>query len=125
MEAGNPSGLAPWGRLRIESVETSSAGDGSHTLLKASVRDRGARHSLSGIGNGPIDAFLSAIAELGIDAGVLDYVEHAMSEGEDATAAAYVECRVGDQSLWGVGLDPSITNASLKAIVSAVNRAER
>ena len=56
---------------------------------------------------------------------MLDYAEHALSAGGDATAAAYVECAIGDQILWGVGIDPSITTASLKAIISAVNRHER
>ncbi len=56
---------------------------------------------------------------------VLDYQEHALSAGGDARAAAYVECAVGDRVLWGVGLDSSIVTASLKAVVSAVNRAER
>ena len=46
-----------------------------------------------------------------------------MSAGGDATAAAYVECAVGDEVLWGVGLDPNIVTASLKAVISAVNRA--
>jgi 2-isopropylmalate synthase len=56
---------------------------------------------------------------------VLDYHEHAMSGGGDATAAAYVECQIGEEILWGVGIDPSITTATLKAIISAVNRAGR
>jgi 2-isopropylmalate synthase len=61
----------------------------------------------------------------GIDVRVLDYHEHAMSAGGDANAAAYLECTTGDRVLWGVGIDPSITTASLKAIVSAVNRSLR
>ena len=56
---------------------------------------------------------------------VLDYSEHAMSAGGDAQAAAYVECAVGGRVLWGVGIDSSIVTASLKAVVSAVNRAQR
>jgi 2-isopropylmalate synthase len=56
---------------------------------------------------------------------VLDYAEHALSSGGDAVAAAYVECAIGERVLWGVGIDPSIVTASLKAIVSAVNRSER
>ena len=68
---------------------------------------------------------MDAVAQVGVDVRVLDYAEHALSEGGDALAAAYVECQVGDDVLWGVGIDPSITTASLKAIVSAVNRAER
>jgi 2-isopropylmalate synthase len=58
-----------------------------------------------------------------VDVRVLDYAEHAMSAGGDATAAAYVECAVGERVLWGVGVDPNIVRASLKAVVSAVNRA--
>ena len=53
---------------------------------------------------------------------MLDYSEHALSSGGDAIAAAYVECAVGDQVKWGVGLDPNIVTASLKAVLSAVNR---
>lgn len=56
---------------------------------------------------------------------VLDYTEHAMSAGTDAKAASYVECQIGEKTLWGVGIDASATTASLKAIVSAVNRASR
>ena len=76
-------------------------------------------------GNGPIDAFTAALATLDVDVRVLDYHEHALSAGGDARAAAYVECAVGDRVLWGVGLHESIVKASLRAILSAVNRAER
>ena len=86
--------------------------------------------TLEGTGNGPIAAFVNAINELprpdadgSFDVRVLDYAEHALSSGGDAIAAAYVECAVGDQILWGVGLDPNIVTASLKAVISAVNRA--
>ena len=54
--------------------------------------------------------------------GVLDYAEHALSAGGDAIAAAYVEMVVGDDILWGVGLDANIVTASLKAVISAINR---
>ena len=56
---------------------------------------------------------------------ILDYAEHALSEGRDARAASYVECEVNGQVLWGVGIDPSITTSSFKAVISAVNRALR
>ena len=56
---------------------------------------------------------------------MLDYAEHAMSAGDDATAAAYIECDIAGPTLWGVGVDPNIVTASLQAIVSAVNRAQR
>jgi 2-isopropylmalate synthase len=76
-------------------------------------------------GNGPIAAFLEAMREQGIDVSLYDYVEHAMSSGGDAKAAAYVELQVGERRLWGVGIDGDISTASLKAVVSAVNRAVR
>jgi 2-isopropylmalate synthase len=81
--------------------------------------------TLQGRGNGPIAAFVDAIGDVGVDVRVLDYAEHAMSAGGDATAAAYLECAVGERVLWGVGVDTNITRASLKAVVSAVNRASR
>ncbi|WP_277211507.1 2-isopropylmalate synthase [Isoptericola croceus] len=118
------SGLEPWGRLRLRRTRTSSGEDGA-TQLEVDVVDRGEEHTLTGTGNGPLAAFVDAIAHVGLDVRVLDYAEHALSEGGDASAAAYVECAVGDDVLWGVGVDPSITTASLEAIVSAVNRAER
>jgi hypothetical protein len=82
---------------------------------------------LTGQGNGPIAAFVDAISAVGHDVRVLDYAEHALSSGGDAIAAAYVECAVStdssDQVLWGVGLDANIVTASLKAVISAINRA--
>jgi 2-isopropylmalate synthase len=68
---------------------------------------------------------VNALAALSVDVRVLDYAEHAMSAGGDAQAAAYVECAVGDRVLWGVGIDPNIVTASLRAVVSAINRAQR
>ncbi len=73
--------------------------------------------------NGPVAAYCDVSAEVGYDVRVLDYVEHALSAGGDARAAAYLECAIGSQVFWGVGIDSSITRASLKAITSAVNRA--
>ena len=87
--------------------------------------DGGEAVQVSGEGNGPVDAFTQALATRGVKLEVLDYAEHAMSEGADAVAASYVECQIGDQILWGVGIDPSTTTATLRAIVSAVNRSER
>lgn len=118
------SGLEPWGRLKLRATRASSSEDGPDTL-SIDVVDRGEELTLEGTGNGPVAAFVDAVAQVGVDVRVLDYAEHALSEGGDAFAAAYVECQVGDDVLWGVGIDASITTASLKAIVSAVNRAER
>jgi 2-isopropylmalate synthase len=110
--------------LRLDSVHTSSAA-GERDQLSVNVYADGALQSLTGQGNGPIAAFVNVLNELpqGYDVRVLDYHEHALSSGGDAIAAAYVECAVGDHVLWGVGLDPNIVTASLKAVISAVNRA--
>ena len=85
----------------------------------------GVETEITGSGNGPLAAFVDALATIDFDVAVLDYSEHAMSGGEDAQAAAYVEASIGGQTVWGVGIAPSITTASLRAVVSAVNRAAR
>ena len=110
--------------LKLNSVHTSSAA-GEKDQLSVNVYVDGELQSLQGVGNGPIAAFVGAINELpqDYDVRVLDYHEHALSSGGDAVAAAYVECAVGDQVLWGVGLDANIVTASLRAVISAVNRA--
>jgi 2-isopropylmalate synthase len=113
-----------WGRFRIRGIRQTSEGDGRDHLV-VDLTDGGVPVTLEGIGNGPIAAFVDALASLDVDVRVLDYAEHAMSAGGDATAAAYVECAVGDRVLWGVGVDTSIVRASLTAVVSAVNRALR
>lgn len=106
-----------------------SAGDGAdgqgHDEISAVVEVEGDRHEISGVGNGPIAAFVDALASVGYDVRVLDYAEHALTAGDDARAAAYVECTIGDRVLWGVGVHSSIVTASLRAVVSAVNRAHR
>ncbi len=108
--------------LALASVHTSSAA-GEHDSLTVKVYVDGEERTLSGHGNGPIAAFVGAVNEIGHDVRVLDYAEHALSSGGDATAAAYVECAVGEQVLWGVGFDANIVTASLKAVISALNRA--
>ncbi len=93
--------------------------------ITVTVDEAGQRRTLTGIGNGPIDAFTHALETHGVAVRVLDYAEHALSAGEDARAAAYVECEVGDRTVWGVGIDENIVTASLRAVASAVNRARR
>jgi 2-isopropylmalate synthase len=113
-----------WGRFALLSVRTDSAVEGADTI-SVRLTDNGQEIILEGVGNGPIAAFVSALSTQDVDVRVLDYVEHALSSGGDATAAAYVECAVGERVLWGVGLDANIVIASLKAVISAVNRSER
>ena len=110
--------------LKLIRHRVTSDGEGTDEIV-ATVRVENDLHEISGSGNGPIAAFVDALAGIGFDVRVLDYHEHAMSAGDDARAAAYVECAVEDNVLWGVGVDSSIVSASLKAVVSAVNRALR
>jgi len=112
-------GVAP---LRVDGYSVTSTGS---EQLTADVDWDGVRHTITGEGNGPIAAFVHALASLDVDVRVLDYHEHATSAGEDSQAAAYVEVAVDGQVLWGCGIHPSITTASLHAIGSAVNRARR
>ncbi|MFM1917601.1 MAG: hypothetical protein RJB01_1116 [Actinomycetota bacterium] len=119
-----PDPQAPWGRFALNSVKQDSSIDGD-TTIDVVLTDGGNTVELTGTGNGPIAAFCEALNSYGLDVRVLDYAEHAMSAGGDAKAASYLECTVNGQVLWGVGIDPSITTSSLKAIISAVNRAVR
>jgi 2-isopropylmalate synthase len=91
--------------------------------IQAKVMWDGAEREISGQGNGPIAALVHALAEVDVDARVLDYHEHATGAGEEAQAAAYLEVAVDGQVFWGCGISPSITTASLYALVSAINRA--
>ncbi len=107
----------------------STSQNGQFTV-KAVINDPHGRDvEITGEGNGPVSAFVDALIEAGAHVNVLDYSEHALEVGGDARAAAYVECQIGEgdeaQVYWGVGIDPSITSASMKAILSALNRARR
>ncbi len=115
---------ARWGRIQLRSGQTTSDTDGTDTLTVEAVVD-GADTVLTGSGNGPISAFFEALQAIGIDARLLDYTEHTMSEGASAQAASYIECAIDGKVLWGIGIDANTTRASLKAVVSAVNRAAR
>jgi 2-isopropylmalate synthase len=108
--------------LQLNAVHTSSA-QGEKDALRVGLYVDGTRQELDGHGNGPIAAFCDALAGIGYDVRVLDYAEHAMSAGGDAKAAAYLECAIDGQVRWGIGIDANIVTASLKAVVSAVNRA--
>jgi len=115
---------ARWGRFELLGTRTQSDMSGD-VRLDVTLRDGDERVETSGNGNGPIAAFLEIVRERGFDISLYDYVEHTLSTGGDAQAAAYVELQVDGQRLWGVGIDGDISTASLKAIVSAVNRSIR
>lgn len=114
----------PWGRIALRSAQASTSSDGTDALTVEAVVD-GAPTVLSGNGNGPISAFFDALAKAGVDARLLDYSEHTMSEGASSQAASYIECAIGGRVLWGIGIDANTTRAALQAVVSAVNRADR
>jgi 2-isopropylmalate synthase len=111
----------------VEHRATHSASNASLEQLTARVRVQGVDVEFTGAGNGPVDAFVHALRSgAGLDVHVLNYHEHAIGGGEDANAVAYVQLRVGaDQTAYGVGLDPNIVTATLRAVLSAVNRAVR
>ncbi|GLW45739.1 2-isopropylmalate synthase [Streptomyces sp. NBRC 14336] len=114
----------PWGRIQVRNGQSTTDTDGVDTLKVEATVD-GVDTVLTGSGNGPISAFFDALQSIGIDVRLLDYQEHTMSEGASAQAASYIECAIDGKVLWGIGIDANTTRASLKAVVSAVNRAAR
>ncbi|MGU3497679.1 2-isopropylmalate synthase [Mycobacterium sp. C31M] len=108
-------------RQKVDAAEV----DGGTDTITAVVKVDGEEREIVGAGNGPLAAFCDALAAIGFEVNVLDYSEHAMSAGEEAQAAAYVEASIDGKTVWGVGIATSITTASLRAVVSAVNRAAR
>ena len=117
-------GLQSWGRFELRKSQVGTVDD-EHVELHAELTDNGVLTAIDANGTGPIDAFVSALHQFDLDVRVLDYSEHAMSQGRDAKAASYVEAAVDGKIVWGVGIDSSITRASYKAVISAVNRALR
>ncbi|MCU1657464.1 MAG: 2-isopropylmalate synthase [Pseudonocardiales bacterium] len=114
----------------FELVKFSSSSDEGVERVATTVRAFGQDYELTGVGNGPIAAFCEALSAVdlglgGVSVRVRDYAEHALTAGRDAEAAAYLEIEVGDQVLWGVGVSESIVQASLRGVVSALNRAAR
>jgi 2-isopropylmalate synthase len=116
--------LAEDGSLRLVAAEVTSerATDTHVTQVTAQLLVDGEHHSAVGKGNGPIDALVNALSSLGVMLSVLDYHQHALTAGSGASSVAYVEAESGDEVAWGVGMDSSILDASLQAVVSAANR---
>ncbi|ANY25761.1 MULTISPECIES: 2-isopropylmalate synthase [Gordonia] len=114
-----------WPLERIRQKVDAAEVDGGDDHITAVVKVEGNEREISGSGNGPLAAFVDALGTVGYEVRVLDYSEHALTAGGDASAAAYVETEVNGETVWGVGIASSITTASLRAVVSAVNRAYR
>ncbi len=112
------------GPVSLLDHQTSSVIEAKHAL-SAEVSVDGQPRQVEGVGNGPISAFCDALDSIGVTARVLDYAEHALTEGTDAQAAAYVECEIAGQVFWGVGIDANTVTASMRAVLSAVNRSRR
>ena len=106
----------------LEGFSSTTSPDGLDEQI-VDLRVRGEVQSFKGEGNGPVAAFVDGMRAAGAEIRVLDYSEHALSSGGDALAAAYVECEIGDEIVWGVGIHANIVTASLRAVVSAGNRA--
>jgi len=107
----------------FELLSYSHSSEGDSDRIAAQLLVDGEERIVEGEGNGPIDALVTALGHgLGVEMHVLDYHEHAMGRGEDATAAAYVEADIDGEAVWGVGIHPSIVTASLRAVLNAANR---
>jgi 2-isopropylmalate synthase len=115
---------AKWGRFELTATRTASDFQGEVQLV-VDLRDGDEVSEAQASGNGPIAAFIEIMRGRGIEISLYDYVEHTMSASGDAKAAAYVELDVNGTRLWGIGIDGDISTASLKAVVSAANRAIR
>ena len=113
-----------WDRLTLQAYDETRAPNGDR-IFAGSVAENGAVRSISGRGNGLISSVLAGVREgFGIELDVADYVEHAIGHGSEVQAAAYVECRTGDgRTVWGVGIDEDVATASVRAVLSAANRA--
>jgi 2-isopropylmalate synthase len=121
-----PGGGPEQARFGFDESATASSADGAGCRFTGKLLDRGVAMSIAGIGNGPISAFVAALGPvLGTPLAVSDYSEHALGEGADASAVAYVEIKAGGHSTFGVGVHKSIVMASLGAVLSAVNRLDR
>ena len=117
-------GDSRWGHYRITSISTHAQDEGN-TVLEVGLDVGGEHRERTAQGTGPIDALVNLFNQEGVDVRLLDYTEHTLSASANAQAASYVELAVGDRVLWGAGMDTSTTRASLKAVISAVNRAVR
>jgi 2-isopropylmalate synthase len=113
-----------WGRFELKRMRTESEMDGV-VNLSVVLRDGAEEIAVTGTGNGPISAFIDVLSKQGVSVKVNDYLEHTLSASGDALAAAYTELVVDGKVLWGVGIDGDIAIASIKALISAVNRAVR
>ncbi|MGS2743070.1 2-isopropylmalate synthase [Halomonas sp. LS-001] len=108
--------------FRLVNHRLSSEPDSPTVSLEAVIAEGGERRTYAAEGNGPLAAFIKALAGAGHDVEIIDYHEHSRGQGSDAEAIAYVEVRTEGKAVFGVGTDESITSASMKGVLSAINR---
>lgn len=124
-EAFSKSYLREDGRFSLVDYDsTAPRRPGQERAFVGRIRVDGQLRSISGRGNGLISSLLSALrSECGLELEVADYHEHALSSGSEAKAACYLECKMADgQTVWGVGIDPDVSTASVKAVLAAANQ---
>ncbi len=110
-------------RHKVQLAGYETVANNGDVTVRARLADGDSQVSIAGKGNGPISALVHALRrDVGIEVEILDYAEHALGKGENATAVAYVEVRSHGETRWGVGMDPNITTASMKAVLSALER---
>ena len=126
LPASFADGIEPWGEFSLDRAKIVSHDENDDSVrLAIDVHRNGEAVHVDASGNGPVDAFVNGMNDLGVDVRILDYAEHALSQGGDAKAAAYIEAVVEGQIVWGVGIHPSITQSTILAVLSAINRARR
>nr|WP_300305968.1 2-isopropylmalate synthase [Halomonas sp.] len=108
--------------LELVSHRLFSEPDSPVVTMEACISKNGERQTITGQGNGPLAAFIKALAGEGHNVEIIDYHEHSRGQGSDAEAIAYVEVRINGEAVFGVGSDESITSASIKGVLSAINR---
>jgi 2-isopropylmalate synthase len=115
----------PSGTKRFTLIDWQETHAGSDRIFTGTVAVDGGETRLSGRGNGLLSSIIAALTEAGgPDLDIVDYSEHAIGSGSATRAAAYVECRTADgRSVWGAGVDPDVATASVRAVISAANRA--
>ncbi|WP_430592829.1 2-isopropylmalate synthase [Humidisolicoccus flavus] len=124
LPVGTPFTEERWGRFELMQIATAST-PGGESSLTVELRDKSEVRSVEANGTGPLDAMLHLLECEGVKASIVDYVEHTMGRTSDASAASYVLLDVDGEKVWGVGIDQDVLSSSLKAIVSAANRALR
>ncbi len=114
----------PGGRIKFLDHTTSpDPANRQRRILEAVITDNGVETTIKGTGTGPIDGFVNALSRhIGVEMSVLDYSEHSMQRGSNASAISYVEMEYRDGKLFGAGINTNIVGASLEAICSAANR---